>query len=578
MGPARTSPFPAAVPVRDASRLLAALLTGLLLGGCASVPTRGPVQQGGQSGFGAQDGFVRVLAPPPSPGAGAQDVVLGFLRASANFEDGHAVARQYLTEEARTRWRPGAEVRILDSAEAYTVEVGDAEATLRGRQVGQVDAAGHYRPLRQPRDLSVPFRLAREGGEWRIAELPDGLHLPRYEVDRVYRAVNLYFLDPGQDRLVPDPVLLPVVGLPTAVTTRLLEGPGEELRAAVTTAVPGQTRLALAAVPVKDGVAQVDLTRPALAAEPAARRAMSAQLVWTLRQLPQVREVAIAVDGAPLTEPVAGTPEPFSAYDPAVLTYAPRPHLLVEGRVGYLAGADFVPLKGAAGSGRAPLRHPAVSPDEQRVAAIDPEGRRLYVGRVGEGEPLAERLVGTALVAPSIDVTGTVWTVERGRRDGVVWAVGPDDARPQEVALRPAPRESVVTVRVSRDGTRIAVVTRSGRRSQLQVGVVGRGDGALRVQDLHPVAPDLVEVRDVAWTDADELAVLARQEGGVVQAYAVPVDGLELDSLGTVPDAVSIAAAPRAGPLLETADGEIYEAGGRVWALRGRGQDVFYPG
>lgn len=559
------------------TRSLTVLLT-VLLGGCASVPTQGPVQQGAQSGFGAQDGFVRVLAPPPSPGASPQDVMLGFLRASANFEDGHTVARQYLTEEARTRWRPGAGVRILDSAEAYTVETRGGAATLRGRQVGQVDAAGHYRPLPEPVELSVPFGLVREGGEWRIGELPDGLHLPRYEVDRVYRALNLYFLDPGQHRLVPDPVLLPVVGLPTAVTSRLLEGPGEELRAAVTTAIPGSTRLALAAVPVENGVAQVDLTAPALAAEPAARRAMSAQLAWTLSQLPQVREVRIAVDGAPLPGPAAATSEPFTAYDPAVLTYAPRPHLLAQGRVGYLTGADFVPLKGGAGSGRTPLRHPAVSPDEQRVAALDPEGDQLYVGRVGEGEALTQRLIGIGLTAPSIDVTGTVWTVERGRDDGVVWAVSTNDGRPQEVDLRPAPRGQVLTVRASRDGARVAVVTRAGRRSQLQVGVVVRGDGTPRVQDLHPVAPDLVEVRDVAWTDADELAVLARQEGGVVQAYALQVDGLQLESLGTVPDAVSIAAAPHAGPLLETDDGEIYEVGGRVWALRGRGQDVFYPG
>ena len=91
-----------------------------LLAGCggvpgsikAQVPTSGPIEQGAQVGVQQEDQFIRVIAREPRPGMSETEVVQGFLDASASFDGDHAVAREYLTPEASSRWNTNAGVKI----------------------------------------------------------------------------------------------------------------------------------------------------------------------------------------------------------------------------------------------------------------------------------------------------------------------------------------------------------------------------------------------------------------------------------------------------------------------------------
>ncbi len=574
-------------------RWLPAVVAGVLvLVGCATLPTSGPVRQGEPGRYDAGDSFVRVLPPPPRGGAEPAEIVRGFLLASANSDNGHAPARLFLHPEAGDRWRPEVGVTVFDGNPPTLLTEGD-RVIVQARQVAAIDAEGHYRQLPAARRVSVVFTVRPDpgsGGEHRIAALPDGLHLPRYEVLRAFRGVNLYFLTPDQARVVPDPLLLPAgPGLATTLVSRLLAGPTGALRATAGTAFPRGTGLAVSSVPVANGVASVDLGAAVLQAAPEARRALSAQLARTLRQVPTVRALRISAVGTPLAVPDAEQPQPidaWSSYDPDILAPGARAHVVVGGRVGVLEGGSFVPLPGPAGTGRPALRGPAVSPDGQRIAALSVDSRGLYAGRVGVGDPMPRRLTGTALRTPSYDMTGTLWVVDRpvrrpgvpGTGRGVLWAL-PAEGRAIRVTLPLPAGASVTLIRVARDGTRIAYLASRGRRSQLHVGVVVRGAGQVRVVSPRRLAPELVEIADVAWQDADRVAVLGSPAGGVRTPYLVAISGLDVDGLSTLPEPVTVAAAPGgAALLLGTRAGVVYEASGRTWTRRGTGLDPAYPG
>jgi hypothetical protein len=71
----------------------------------------------------------------------------------------------------------------------------------------------------------------------------------------------------------------------------------------VITGFPEGTQLS--SVSTADGIVRVDLSEQAQQADDVARQQFSAQLLWTLRQVPSMRGVVITAGGQPF--PVAGT-------------------------------------------------------------------------------------------------------------------------------------------------------------------------------------------------------------------------------------------------------------------------------
>ena len=87
----------------------AAAATGLALTACANLPTSGTVQLRSLQGGGGS-GQLGVQVAPIAPGRAwrPDDIVNGFLAASASNDRNHAVAREYLTggtEGGVARWR-----------------------------------------------------------------------------------------------------------------------------------------------------------------------------------------------------------------------------------------------------------------------------------------------------------------------------------------------------------------------------------------------------------------------------------------------------------------------------------------
>jgi hypothetical protein len=563
----------------------------------------GSMPDSGQAGAGREIGDVsadplRVVPEGPAPGAEPAAVVSGFLRAGAGFDDDHAVARTFLTAEASSVWNPAQGTVIYPDDTSLSVVTRshgpDREVVVTAPVWAVIDQLGQLVLARPGTTVSTSFELTRTDGQWRVGTLrPDlGLWLPRYEFERAYTPLRLYFVATGTRVLVPDLRWFagPRAGLATEMVRALLAGPAPYLRGAVTSGAPGMTTLGVDAVPTSDGTAQIDLSSSALAASPEQRQQLWAQLTASLRQLPTVSGISLTADGA--AYPVAGLPEKGSGADLGYtedVRVAGPVVVLSEGRLrqvdpgtGALAGA---PAERFAGIEVAGLRAVAAGSDEDLLLGIDSTGRRLLALRAEQ--PPAPLYTGADLTNPVIDVQGWAWTADRARA-GVLAAVASTSstaAAAEEDSgvqlLRPAwlAGRRVLALDVSRDGSRLAVVSAaSDGPSRLEVAGIVR-DGTGRPTGLagpRSAARSLAGVRDVSWADRTNLAVLAGQPGEV-RPYQVEVGGL-VDALPTVQDAVSISAGDGLRAVyVVTGSGRVLVRTGNGWRSLGAGTSVTIP-
>lgn len=566
--------------------LIVGLLAGLLVG-CASIPSSGPVRVGSTADSGPGDPRIRVVAQPPRGGESPAEIVRGFLEAAASSEAGGSpTARRYLAPGTSERWNPDSGVVIYDSGPGFSShEEDNSTYVLRAHQLAAVDAQGSYSPAQPGDEVRATYRLAKVEGQWRIRDLPDGQLLTEFEFGSKFQQVALYFFDPTYSFLVPDPVFLPIgTALPTDLVGALLRGPTSDFEPSVRSAFPTGTALSVPAVPVDEGVARVDLTDAALKAGKDAREQLSAQLVWTLRQVPEMARLRLTAQGAPYVVPGAGDEQPrefWQRYDPDQLPEGTTAYFRRDGRIFSLgANSSVRPVGGPLGRGTVGFRTAAVSIEGGRAAAVSSDGHRLYLTGTQDGERLRTVLVGTSFTEPSWDRSGNLWVVDRTVHGPVVHRLraGTFDERVSAPGLVGV---AVDVLRVSRDGTRVAVVGNQGRGARLLVGRVERA-AATAIVGLESITPGLVSVRDVAWTAADLLTALAREPRGVLQPFVVEVDGSEVTGRGTVPGIGSVASAPDR-PLLAGAVAQgrvsIWQwAGGTSWLETARGGDPVYPG
>ncbi|MFM8514989.1 MAG: LpqB family beta-propeller domain-containing protein [Actinomycetota bacterium] len=567
------------------------VVTSLGLAGCSSVghigitkalsaqvPTSGPVEQGNQVASTDTNQFIRVIASPPTPGMTQLQVVQGFLESSASFDGNHAVARQYLTPQASQDWNPGLGVRVYEGNPA----LAESGSTVRmvGSEVGRIAADGRYEVAAAGSEMRVRFGLSRVNGEWRIAAAPDGLLLSQVDVDRAFRSHSLYFFNPGFTTLVPDVRMVPVIGpgLATTLVRRLIDGPNPWLQPAVRTGFPAGVDLNIEAVPVEGGVARIDLTASALSADGPARVALSQQLVWTLRQVPEVQSVSITAAGQLFIVPGIANPQPRDAWsqvDPNAMPAGSRGYVATSVGVRALLSQGTIPVPGASGRDAPVIGDIAVSADSSQVAGFDIDGI-LYTARLAPDAQLVQRGEYPGATSLAFDSASVLWLVDS---ENSLVLIG-NEAR--AIAIEGLPRNARLLAAVpSRDSTRVALVVREPQRTSLYLARIvrtGVAAGApVSIEAPIRVESRLAEAVDVAWSTADSLAVLGSESAGALLVFDVSLGRGAVTPRGAPEAPVSLAAAPGFPTLVAAADGVVYDNAGAGWQGRANAASPAYP-
>ncbi|GAA1467483.1 LpqB family beta-propeller domain-containing protein [Microbacterium thalassium] len=545
-----------------ARRWVAAVVAGALavaLSACAGLPTSGPVYPGQEAESTSAPADTIFLPERPQTGATPDEIVDGFLLAGSGPTDGWARAREYLAPDFATEWRPDVGVtvvvpgdRVYETDSAETDETtGEATVSVSVVAIAGVDDRGTYAPV-DAGTTTLSFTLElQDDGEWRITDAPDGIVLDSDVFPSVYHRYSVFYFDPAWEYLVPDVRWFPATNAPTRITDALVNKPvADWLAEAVVTSFP-EGVAARAAVPVESGVAQVELDDSALAIEPGTLDRMLTQLQASLATA-GVSRVEMSVAQAPLEAERVETRSTRISGGPLVLT---------EDGFGALTGEELTPVEGLSD----------VVPDLDPTAVQVTAERELAVVRAGDGTVHRVGADGSdevvdrrdRLVDPTIDPSGTVWSVPRSDPAAII-AVTTSGAR--EVANAFGGVAAVSAIAISRDGTRLAAAVQVGTRRELWIAGVAR-DAEGSPQALgDPVLLGVIAgpVSGIAWLDDVTVGVVSTAgDAGVVSEQIV---GGPVSTTAAPVGVVDIAGGPSTATVrLRTEDGTLLVRRGANW-------------
>ena len=478
-------------------RGVAAIAVLGLLGGCASIPVTGTPKHVADVDTDTTGGYV-ITPPGPASGDSAEDVILGFIEAGTGFSNDYAIAREYLTSSFSSQWNSAASVLVYDGQPTVKVHP-DGTATVTLSVGASIDEEGHLTELSTNSDVSQTFSVVQENGEWRIASAPDGVSIIRPRFALIYTQQTLYFYDPDFSYRVPD--VRWIANTPWAATRLvqlLLKGPSAWLsKGVVASAFPDGTQLAVDTIPTSSSVTTVELSTQALSADTKDRQLMLLQLQSTLSGLTSISKVQISVSGAvvPIDDLGANAP---------IVNPAPQSQRLIvddEGVLSYLADNGSTEPVGGLADLVETEQLTSFSLRGAVAAATSARGVRIAVSG-GESDV---KVSGAPARDASIDPHSFVWAVSGGSIG--VW----DSAGAQVSVSMSWLGGTVISARLSRDGTRLALLVKEGSQiSAMAAGVIRDKDG--KPSELaKPLTLTSFDngATSVVWYSDQDLAVLS---------------------------------------------------------------------
>lgn len=515
---------------RPFSRLIVMVAAVLLvLSGCSSIPTTGPVGTASADSDGnlVVDGFA-VAPPGPSKDGGETpgEILQGFITAGTGAADDYSVAREFLTDAAAETWIPtdrvliyGADPNIVPSPEGDTY-------SIQLEVVGSVDNRGIRTDRASGTTETLTANMEQVDGQWRISAVPNGIIVSEVSFSLLFLSHNLYFYSSGFDFWVPDTRwFAQKSGLVANVVKAMLEGPAPYLQGAVSSAFPAGTALARDAVPVVSGAATVDLSADVLQdSSDLNRQQMALQLHQNLVNLNNVNSVNMTVnqrsvdlgkESGALVEAVA---------DPEVGGTQIGAY---QNELAYIKDGQPQPIEGIPSVAEHAPRDPALSLDLATIAFLN--GNRSSLFMTGPNQEVRRVVEGSLLTAPSIDPGKWTWTASQTGGGATILALPPGGGT-EDVLSLPVPWLAEVNVselRISRDGARALLVTSHGGSSHVLVaGVVRDAAGVPRTLTTplelavtgNPGSgiPETLPVDRAKWVTEDSIVVVQTSEEGRV--------------------------------------------------------------
>lgn len=460
--------------------LLIVVLTATILAGCASIPQSGQVGESDPQADVNRDVAYTFNPAGPATDATPTSIIHGFILAATGIQGDFSTAREFLTESAAEEWDPSAQTTIY-SGRPIVDATGDDRYTVELAVVGSLDDAGVLEVADEGATREADFRLTQVDGQWRIDELPDGIHLDAAQFRALFNTQTLYFYDPTYEYAVPDVRwMLNTPDQPTTVVNALLAGPAEYLQGAVVTAFPADADLNRESVPVANGVAQVDLTSDTFQnTSELGQYRMVQQLELTLQRYPGISDLEVTRQRADLT--LSDLPEGFEPADSTVTTG--NTQVGIDPDTGELVSYEANntgPMPGFPNVANLTPTAPTINRERDTAAFVNDDRDTLYIAN--DSGQAYEIATGTDLIDPSLDVHNWVYTVTDGNT-----VIATNTQRNDQVTEIKHPwagrDEEIIALRISPEGTRAAVVVSADEgSSRLYLA------GVIRDEDSQPQA------------------------------------------------------------------------------------------
>jgi len=550
---------------RVVSATVAAALTAALIG-CASIPTSGGVYAGAAIDSSDQEPFV-FLPSGPADGASAEEILQGFVAAAVRPQGGYETARQFLAPDFADEWDPNAGV-LLHESPNVTRDQGGGDLQLAVSVVASVDRSGTYVEYADTLTSPLAFEVEQIDGQWRITEAPSGVVMLRQTFERLYEQRTLYFYDPAFSSLVPD-VRWFANGSDTStrVVEALLAGPSPALTSPVlASAFPVGSALARPVSVGSEGIVAVELDESVLRAETLSQQRMKLQLTRSLIG-GSIVSVTMQAGGVDIDVPDLGPDGPV--LQPQV---DPRAAVSIDGSFGWLSTGEIDPIDGLSAQ---------IESLEPTSVALDASARRAAVGSAngvayvnGGSDPLLVDPRGD-LAPPALDSLGFAWSVPTNAPTAL--QVSDSVGAVSTVQSGWADLSSVVSIGVSRDGTRLLVYGISGGSPVLRVyGIVRDGDSrpVSLAESWFDLAPADGTPLSATWADETTVASLAGSETGDSRIQLQTVGGLSESLSRPDPSTLIVGANGANGLRVLSVEGELQALRGAGWQTTA--EDVQY--
>ncbi len=534
-------------------------LAVLLLSGCTTIPTTGPVLVAGPNTVGSQT-ELEFLPAGPAEGATQREILDGFISAGSAPQNNFRIARSFLTDEAALVWNPagGTMVRgVYDSVKVTSA----TEMTYATGIVSVVDEDGVFISMEPVKNYEWNFSFSRVNGEWRLSDVPDSILISETTFSSTYGEYSAYFFNYDRTVLVPDVRIFSRQGNPVASVARaVIAGPSTYLPNA-STVFPQGSELVSVLVDAENGKTTVDVSGGASQASITDQQDMLAQLRVSLAEFADVTVTEMSVNQSILTIAAVTGLEPDWRVDD-------RPLILSDNSFGYSTGSEIESISSNEAS-IVNLEPTSISYDASTNAAAisSPTGVYLVNDQVNQ---LSGQV---SLVDPQIDGSQSVWWVKPDSPARIFVDTAGRDFKIDGPWSRSA---RVVGLEVSRDDARVAIAINDLGQGYVLVGAIAADNngGPTYVSAYRRLTVSADSIVDLAWADSTHVAILGSRNG-VVHAEVATVGGSSrLIGRPQNPTRISGGNNGVAGLVIMSSDGQLWKPRGGGWESTGVFADV----
>ncbi|MFZ9249221.1 MAG: GerMN domain-containing protein [Candidatus Nanopelagicales bacterium] len=543
----------------------------LLISACGNIPTSSSVNIGPEFGSNDQNSIIRVIASRPQPGMSQEQIITGFLNASASSVNDYAIAREYLVPSKKNSWNPTKSIEVYEGQGQFEF-INENQIDFSAALHSQVNESSRIVFANPEDQLLKTFKLEKVDDQWRINIDFDGLVISKTDLDRSFSFYPLWFVDPTKTFLVPESVILPkaITANATRLMQLLLLGPSEQINNTVITAFPKGSSLSIDSVPITNGVASVSLNETVLKAASLERQLLASQIVKTLTRIPEVKSIQIKVGTQNLSILNAPLNQTASTWDKfySDSNYSNVAYFISENKL-WKNNAETKSLTGKTEIDSKLWSYGTSNRSENLYALVDETKTNLIINSYSP--EFKETIFSSSNIGnPKIDVLDTIWVTLNNQV-----SVFSSDKKLNLIAQNFA-IEDIAEIIPAPDASRVLLIIRSVYGTELRLANVIRNPDTIVLTNIRKIMRDGFSITKAVWQD--ETNILYLDSGSQpVNVYSLDISTGASRNIYSINGVQDIASRSGQVTMLEINDGTILQRVTGEWKVISNSQSPNYP-